>query len=162
MEILEVGGRDVEQDFGFRSHDFDAEVVGSKAERQSAVVGDADVSAGVDAFARDGDHDGEAWCGDDLVGAAEEGLVDATRAGFADDNVVREDGFRDAGGERKCPGTQDPYETDVTEETHRIPLDWTLAFTREVLYDPKVAEMMRDRRKKGCTRAARHMQPFTG
>ena len=89
----QVGGRDVEEDLGLGGDDFDAEVFGGHGEGRVGVVGDADVGAGVAALVGDGDHDGEAWRGDDLIAAAVEGFVDTAGVGFATNDVVGQDGF---------------------------------------------------------------------
>jgi hypothetical protein len=118
-----MGGGDVEEDLGLGGEDLDAEVFGGHAEGSVGVVGDADVGASVDALAGDGDHDGEARRGDDLVAAAVEGLVDAAGAGFAADDVVGEDGllgvFGNAGGDGEGRGAKSGGKGEFLEERHR-------------------------------------------
>jgi len=118
-----VGGGDVEEDLGLGGEDFDTEVFRAHVEGCVGVVGDADVGSGVSALMGDGDHDGEAWRGDDLVAAAVEGLVDTAGAGFAADDVVGKDGFLgvfgDAGSDREGRRTKSGGEGEFLEERHR-------------------------------------------
>ena len=142
-EILQVAWRDVEENLRLGGKDLDAEVFGCEALGQDGVVGDADVGAGVGAFMRYGDHDGETGSVDDSILAAVKGLAEAVRVRLAGDYVVWKDRFGDAGGEGEGCGSKGEEEGVILESSHGEDLlldrsGGNLAVTDEVQNDPIV------------------------
>jgi len=94
-KVFQVAWGDVEENPGFGSDYLDAEVLWREALGHDGVVGDADVGAGIGAFTRYGDHDGETGSVDDSILAAVKGLAEAVRVRLAGDYVVWKDRFGD-------------------------------------------------------------------
>jgi hypothetical protein len=116
---VQVGRGNVIEDFRLGGEDFNTEVVGTDVEGQVGLVDYADIGPGVDAFVGDCNHDGEAGGVKDLIVVSIDSRAEAAGVWLAADDVVGEDRFRDAGGNRESSGGEDSCEGELLKERHR-------------------------------------------